>query len=110
MPRFNLLARPQPFLGILLAAGGWALAHQAGSDSVFDGCYSRGGGFVVLVSLLGLALVATGGLYCLGAWRRGRPQGGRTLLGLIGALLALLAGLAILLQIAAGLILPACFS
>ncbi|MBW8785498.1 MAG: hypothetical protein JF593_12825 [Novosphingobium sp.] len=108
MPRFDLLRRPQPFIGVLLVAGGWALSHQVGSNGVFDACARQSGGYVVIVSLLGLILTIIGGLYALRAWR-GPAGSGRSFLGLVGALLALLAGFAILLQIAAGLILPTCF-
>jgi len=106
MPRFNLLARPQPFIGIVLVAAGWALSHQWGSNSVFDDCAASGGLVVVLASLLGLVIVAAGGLYCLPASRTG--ESGRRFLGILGALLALISTFAILLQIAAGLILPPC--
>jgi hypothetical protein len=105
MPRFDLLGRPQPLVGIVIIAAGWALAHQVGSDSVLDACYDRGGGFVVLVSLIGLAIVAAGGLYCL---RSRSDERGKRFLGTVGALLALLAGFNLVLQVAAGLIIPAC--
>lgn len=107
MPRLDLIRRPQPFLGLLAIAAGWALSHQVGSDSVFDDCTARGGGFVVLVSLLGLALCVAGAVYSLFAWRR-PEQSGRSFVGLVSALLGLIAGFAIILQIAAGLILPPC--
>jgi hypothetical protein len=103
--RFDLIARPQPFIGILLVSAGWALSHQIGSDTVFDDC-TRGGAFVVVVSLIGLLISAAGGFYSLLAWRG--TDRGRSFLGALGALLALIAGFAIVLQIAAGLILPAC--
>jgi hypothetical protein len=107
--RLDLLRRPQPFIALLLVGGGWALSHQAGSEAVFDDCGRSGGGFVVVVSLIGLAIVAAGGLYGLRAWQPRDPDGGRSVLGLVAALLALLAGFAVVLQIAAGLILPPCF-
>ena len=107
MPRRDLIHRPQPFLGLLLVAIGWALSHQLGSDAIFDDCVARHGGFVVLVSLVGLAITAAGGLYCLSAWR-GYGGAGRRFMGLFGALLSLIAGFAMVLQIAAGLILPSC--
>ena len=107
MPRFNLLAKPQPVIGILLVAGGWTLSHQWGSNWVFDRCYQGGGTLVVAVSLLGLLITAGGGLYCLLAWRTSGGSG-RRLLGALGALLALIVGFAIVLQIAAGVILPIC--
>jgi hypothetical protein len=107
MARPAALDRLQPFVGILMVAGGWALSHQIGSNSVFDDCTARPGGFVVLVSLLGLAMTIAGGLYALHAWAAPERKG-RSFLGLLGALLALVAGFAVLLQLAAGLILPAC--
>ena len=107
MPRRNLLSRPQPMLGMILVGFGWALSHQWGSASVFDDCARAGGVTVVLVSLLGLLLVALGGLYALASWRT-REETGWRFLGLIGALLALFAAFAVVLQIAAGLILPPC--
>lgn len=107
MPRFNLLRQPQPILGIFLVVAGWGLSHQIGSNSVFDDCTRRGGSFVVLVSLLGLAMAAAGGLYCLRSWRVA-GGGGRSFLALTGMLLALVVGFAVLLQLAAGLILPSC--
>jgi hypothetical protein len=107
MPGRNLLGRAQPFLGMILVAAGWSLSHQFGSNAVFDGCQNRGGGFVVLVSLLGLALAGAGAFLSL-AGGRGSRSSGQHFLGLIGTLLALIAGFAILLQLAAGLILPSC--
>jgi hypothetical protein len=100
------LRHVRPWAGLAAAAVGWALAHQLGSDTVFDDC-RVGGGFVLLVCLGGLAVTALGGLFSLGVWRRDESEG-RRFLGLVGALLALLAGFAILLQAASGLILAPC--
>lgn len=107
MPRFNLLRQPQPLIGIFLAIGGWALSHQIGSDSVFDDCTTRGGGFVIFVSILGLIMAAAGGLYCLHCWRLSE-RNRRSFLAVTGMLFALMTSFAILLQIAAGMILPSC--
>jgi hypothetical protein len=106
MPRLNLIERPQPFLGMLLAGGGWALSHQVGNYSAFDSC-PTGGLVTVVASLIGLAITAGGGFYCLLAWRKAEGSG-RSVAGAIGMLLALICGFAIVLQIAAGLILPQC--
>jgi hypothetical protein len=96
-----------PWLGIVAAAFGWGLAHQIGSNSVFDDCTSRGAGFVVIVGLLCLALVVAGGLFSLDVWRHDESEG-RRFIGLVGAMLAALAAFAIVLQSAAALILPSC--
>ena len=108
MPRLNLIERPQPFLGLLAAGAGWALSHQVGSYNAFDSCES--GTLVALIaSLAGLAITACGGLYCLMAWRKAEGSG-RSAMAAVGMLLALICGFAIVLQIAAGLILPQCFA
>jgi len=106
MARLNLIERPQPFLGVLLAGGGWALSHQVGNYSAFDGC-ATGGTVTVIASLIGLLITACGGLYSLLSWRRD-AAGGRGFVAVIGMLLALMCAFAIVLQIAAGLILPPC--
>jgi hypothetical protein len=95
-----------PWLGIAAAAIGWGAAHQLGSDTIFDDC-RVGGGFVLLVCLAGLAITALGGFFSWGVWRSEESEG-RRFLGLLGALLAALAGFAILLQGASGLILAPC--
>jgi hypothetical protein len=107
MPRFDLLARPQPALGILLAALGWVVSHQWGSNAVIEDCIAHDGGTVVLASLTGLLITAAGGFYCLRAWRGGASDG-HSFLAVLGMLLALIATFAIVLQIVAGLILPPC--
>ena len=109
MAGFAPFGRPEPILGLVAIAAGWALAHQAGSDSVLDSCATRGSGFVIAVSLAGLAVVALGGLYSWRAWRGAGSGSGRSFLGIVGALLAVLAAFALVLQIAAGMILPPCF-
>jgi hypothetical protein len=100
------LRHVRPWAGLAAAAVGWAAAHQIGSDAVFDDC-TVGGGFVILVCLGGLAVTLLGGLHAWGVWR-GEDSEGRRFLGLVGALLALLAAFAILLQAASGLILSPC--
>ena len=66
MPRFNLAERPQPFIGLFLAALGWVISHQWGSNAVLDDCITHGGGTAVLASVAGLLITAAGGVYSLG--------------------------------------------
>ena len=106
MPWRERLAPALPLVALLLASLGWALSHQAGSDGIFDDCH-RGGGYVVIVSLLGLAMTAAGGVIGASVWR-GAAVTGRRLFGLTAMLVAVLAGFAIVLQIVAGLVLPPC--
>lgn len=107
MPRTNLIERPQPLIALLLVAGGWALSHQLGSDSVFDDCLSRGGPFVIFASVLGLVITAAGAVYGALGWRA-PEESGRSFLAVIAMMLAPVAGFAMVMQLAAGLILPRC--
>jgi hypothetical protein len=50
---------------------------------------------------------AAGGLYCLHSWRVS-DRSGRSFLAVTGMLLALMTSFAMLLQLAAGMILPSC--
>jgi hypothetical protein len=106
MARLNLIERPQPFLGVLLAAAGWALSHQVGSYNAFDSCQT-GSLVAVSASIVGLLITAAGGFYCLLAWQK-REGTGRSIVAAFGGLLSLVCGFAIALQVAAGLILPQC--
>jgi uncharacterized membrane protein len=101
----NWTATFVPWLGLVAGAVGWGASHQVGSDVIFDDC-SRGGAFVLLVCLIALAVTAIGGAISFMA--RGGGGETRRFIALVSTLLAALAGFAILLQIAAGLILPAC--
>jgi hypothetical protein len=89
---------------------GWGLSHQIGSETIFDDCSAAGGGaFVLLVCAPALVLTAVGGVCSLSAWASDGAEGGtRRFVALVSMMLAGLAAFAIILQIAAGLILPVC--
>ena len=97
-----------PWLGMVGAAVGWLIAHQLGSNMAFDDCRVGDGGFALLAGLAGLLIAAAGGYFSWDVWRRGTETEGRRFIGLLGLLLALLCGFAIILQSVAGMILPAC--
>jgi hypothetical protein len=102
------MTRRAPWLGVFLAALGWAAAHQVASDAIFDDCRRGTPGFILLVCLIGLAISVTGGLFGFATWRGAGASKGRSFLGLLGMLLAGLTGFAIVLQAINGLIVPIC--
>lgn len=109
MEKRHFLEHMAPWLGLLAAALGWGLSHQVGSNSVFDDCRLGDGWFVILVCLVGLLITIGGGYYSYDVWRQGEKESeGRRFIGLLGALLAGLAGFAIVLQAISSLILPRC--
>ena len=97
-----------PWLGLLAAGVGWGLSHQVGSNFVFDDCRVAGNGFVLIVCVVGLLIVAAGGWFSFDVWRHRDEKEGRRFIGVIGALLAALAGFAVLLQAISAIILPRC--
>ena len=108
MAKRTTLEHLAPWLGMLGAGVGWILAHQLGSNMAFDDCRVGDGGFALLASLLGLLIAAAGGYFSWDVWRKPGETEGRRYIGLLGLLLALLTGFAILLQSISGLILPPC--
>lgn len=102
------MIRRAPWLGLFLAALGWAAAQQVASDALFDDCRQGTPAFILLVCLAGLAIDVAGGLFSLALWRGAGTSKGRSFLGVVGMLLAGLTGFAIVLQAVNGLIIPPC--
>lgn len=97
-----------PWAGIAGAVIGWGISHQVGSNAIFDDCRD-GGGLVLLVSAAGMIVTLLGAAGSLTVVWSGDGNGGaRRFVAWLGLLLAALAAFAILLQAAAGLILPDC--
>jgi hypothetical protein len=103
------MTRRLPWLGLGLAALGWAFAHQAGSDSLFDDCRHGTPAFILLICLAGLVVAIAGGLWSLAVWRGAAGSKGRLFLGMLGMLLAGFTSFAIILSALSGLIIPSCF-
>jgi hypothetical protein len=96
-----------PWAGMLGAGFGWALSHQVGSDLVQENCKAANPIVMILIGLAGLAIAGFGALM---SWRSiGREDGGRKFVACVGVLMAALFSIAIFMQTAATLFLPACF-
>jgi hypothetical protein len=108
MAKRTALEHLAPWLGMLGAGAGWILAHQLGSNMAFDDCRAGDGGFALLTGVLGLLIAGAGGYFSWDVWRNRDETEGRRYIGLLGVLLALLTGFAIVLQSISGLILPSC--
>jgi hypothetical protein len=98
-----------PWAGLAGAALAWALDHQIGSDGTFFDC-TRGSSLTIIVGLLALILAGASGVASLRLWRSDKETPARRFIALLGALFAVLLGLAILLSTIAGLILPECLA
>jgi hypothetical protein len=107
MKRANAMMELWPWAGLIGAALGWALDHQAGGDGIFFDC-SRGVLWTTVIGVVCLLLTAVCGFASLRLWRSGKETPARRFVALLGVLFALLLAIAILLPTIAGLILPAC--
>jgi hypothetical protein len=110
MARKRAIEHVAPWLGMLGAAAGWFIAQQVGSNMAFDDCRVGDGAFALVAGLVGLLVVAAGGYFAWDVWRRAEETESRRFVGLLGLLLSLLTGFAIILQSVSGLILPACLA
>jgi hypothetical protein len=100
-----------PWTGLFAGAVGWFAHQQAGAGANYWNCRFGGPLWVVLITLVSMAIIVAGATI---SWRARRtPEGedqpgARRFAGLVGAATALIFLLAVILQAAAGLIVPAC--
>lgn len=96
------------WLGMALAALGWAVSQQVGSELLFDDCRHGSPPFFLLIGFGGLALAVAGGLLALPAWRQDGASRATRFLGALGLLFAAFIAFAILLHSISGFIIPVC--
>jgi len=113
-PRRALSPDWRSWAGLIVGPVAWALHHQGGSNFNYADCRAWDGTAVVLTGVLALAAVLGAGGLSLSAWRRGggaagasHDPPGRFVAGL-SLMSAALFALTILIQMAAGLLVPAC--
>lgn len=98
-----------PWAGLIAGIAGAALAHQFGSEGVFDSCTVISPVPLLLVALIGVALAVAGGLASLSVLRGKAETPVRKLLATISVGTVVLFCFAILLPMIASLVLPPCF-
>ena len=98
-----------PWAGILGAGAGWFVSQQVGTIAIQDNCALGDWLFFALLGLLGILLVAGGGILSYRLWRRGESETEpRRFLGLLGALLAGLLSFPLILHTIPVFIIPRC--
>ena len=99
-----------PWAGLALGTTGYFLAHQIGSDSVFQDCHFSSPLIVILAAILGLVLVAAG---ALGSWRVYSADGespARRMIAVVSVMACGLYAVAIILPLIASLVIPGCWA
>jgi hypothetical protein len=106
----RLRDRFMPWGGLALGLLGAGLAHQLGGDSTFQNCAVGSPWIVIVGTILGLALIATGAFV---SWRvlgaEGEPPA-RRLIATVSLMAAALFTLAVLLPFIAALVIPPCWA
>ena len=97
-----------PWAGLALGAAGAAVAHQGGSDTVFDQCAASPEA-VLIFGLLGLLLAGAGAFLSWGVYRGGSEGPVRHVIAIVSLGTAALVAFMILLAIIASLVIPPCF-
>jgi len=101
--------------GLFAGAVGWALHHQTVSTGNFARCPTMNGWADLAMGLVSMAIILAGGLLSWTAWRRagGTPETSQEASGRFAPALSLMAAalflLTVIVQVGAGLIVPACW-
>jgi len=98
-----------PWAGLAAGMLGGAIAHQAGSEGVFDECNSSPG-LVIVACLVGLAIIAAGALLSWPVFRARSEGPARRLIATISLGTDALVGFAVLLPIIASFVIPRCYA
>ena len=98
-----------PWAGLAAATLGGAIAHQVGSEGVFDECNSSPA-LVIVVGLIGIAIAAAGAFESWGVFQSESEGPARKLLAAVSLGAAGFVSLAIVYAIIASLVIPACFA
>jgi hypothetical protein len=99
-----------PWAGLALGTAGFFLAHQLGSDSVFQDWRVGSPLMVIVATVAGLALIALG---ALGSWRiysTDTEAPARKLVAIVGLMASALFALGVVLPLVASLVIPRCWA
>jgi hypothetical protein len=99
----------QPWAGLIAAVLAAGIAHQFGSEGMFDDCQRIGPGPLQIVAILCMTCALAGGWFSLPILRAEGEGGARRVIAIISVGMAALAFFSIILPLIASLTLPPCF-
>lgn len=98
-----------PWTGLVTAFVALAVAHQFGSDGMFDNCLAVSPVPLIAVSLVAIAAAAAGGLVSWRVFRNESEAPARKVIAIVSAGSAALFSVAMILPVIAALVIPPCF-
>ena len=99
-----------PWGGLALGTAGYFIAHQIGSDAVFQDCVASDPWLVFVAAIIGLALVGFGALMSYRIFSNAAEAPSRKLVAVVSLLSCALYVRALLLPVIAALIIPQCWA
>lgn len=99
-----------PWSALALGTAGFFLAHQIGSDSVFQDCAFSSPAMVIVGTIVGLGTIALG---AIGSWRiyaRDSETPARKLVAVVGLMACALYALGVVLPFVASMVIPQCWA
>jgi hypothetical protein len=98
-----------PWTGLVVGVLALSIAHQFGSDGMFDDCISTSPGPLLIVSALMIAATLAGSFASWTVYRKGAEAPARKVIAVISIGTSAIFVLAMLLPMIAALVIPPCF-
>jgi hypothetical protein len=108
--RTRIRDRFMPWSALALGTAGFFLAHQIGSDSVFQDCRFSSPAMVIVGTIVGLSFIAIG---AFGSWRiyaSDSETPARKLVAAVGLMACALYALGVVLPLVASMLIPQCWA
>jgi hypothetical protein len=102
--------RFMPWSALALGTTGFFLAHQIGSDSVFQDCAFSSPLMVVVGTVVGLVVIALGAFGSWGVYANDSETAARKLVAIVGLMACALYALGVILPLVASLVIPQCWA
>lgn len=98
-----------PWVGLIVGVTALSIAHQYGSDGMFDDCMATGRGPLFVVSILAIAATIAGAVVSWRVYNKPAEAPSRKVIAVISVGASALFVLAITLAVIAALLIPPCF-
>jgi hypothetical protein len=98
-----------PWAGLVIGIIALSVAHQYGSDGMFDDCLAVGRGALFVVSLLAIAATIAGAFVSWRVFNRPAEAPARKLIALVSVGASTFFALAMILPVLAAMMIPPCF-
>lgn len=100
----------RPWASLALGTAGFFVAHQIGSNAVFENCRTGSPWMVILGGLAGLLVIGVGAFGSWPVYARTKEAPARRLIAGVGLLASILFAVGVILALIAALVIPRCWA